>query len=66
MVTVDIEKAFLQGFTYKEIEEATGEPEREILFSLPPGSAAVLRKIKGYENFDETRECLRCLSLIHI
>ena len=61
MVTVDIEKAFLQGFTYKEIEEATGEPEREILFSLPPGSAAVLRKIKGYEDFGETQECLRCL-----
>ena len=61
MVTIDIEKAFLQGMTYKEIEETTGEPEREILFSLPPGSAAVLRRLPGFEDFDERNECLRGL-----
>jgi hypothetical protein len=61
MVTIDIEKAFLQGMTYKEIQEATGEPERVILFSLPPGAAALLRKLPGFEDFDERFECLRAL-----
>ena len=61
LVTVDIEKAFLQGLTYKEIQEQTGEPERFVFFSLPPGSAAVLRQIPGFENFDERYECLRCI-----
>ena len=27
-------------------------------FDLPPGSAAVLRQIPGYEDFDERYECL--------
>ena len=61
LVTIDVEKAFLQGMTYKEIEDATGEPEREILFSLPPGAAALLRKLPGFEDFDEQFECLRAL-----
>ena len=61
MVTLDVEKAFLQGLSFKEIEATTGEPEREILFSLPPGSAALLRKIPGFETFDERYECLRAL-----
>ena len=47
--------------TYKEIEETTGEKERHILFSLPKGAAALLRKIPGFEDFDERYECLRCI-----
>ena len=61
MVTIDIEKAFLQGLTYKEIQQSTGEPEREILFSLPTGAAAVLRQIPGFADFDERKECLLAL-----
>jgi hypothetical protein len=30
--TTDISKAFLQGVTYKELAEATGEPLREVHF----------------------------------
>ena len=61
IVTIDIEKAFLQGMTYKEIQECTGEPERDVFFTLSPGSAAMLRRIPGYETYDERYECLRCL-----
>ena len=43
IVTVDIEKAFLQGLTYREIQETTGGPEKFTNFSLPPGSAVFLR-----------------------
>ena len=56
-----MEKAFLQGLTYKELSEKTGEAEREVHFTLPPGAASQLRKIKGYEDFNESSECLRCV-----
>ena len=31
--------ACLEAFTYEELAEATGEPQREVYFKLPPGSA---------------------------
>ena len=61
LVTIDVEKAFLQGMTYREIEESTGERERLVCFSLPPGSAAAIRHLPGYEDFDERYEVLRCV-----
>ena len=60
-VAVDINKAFLQGMTYKELGEATGEPERIVNFTLPPGSAAILRQLPGFEDFDEYTEVLGCV-----
>ena len=35
MATTDISKAFLQGVTYKELAELTGEPLRVVNFDLP-------------------------------
>jgi len=60
-VTVDVEKAFLQGMTHEEIEASTGEKQRKAYFNLPPGSAALLRKIPGFEDFDERYECLESM-----
>ena len=60
LITVDIDKAFLQGMTYKELQEVTGEPERFVYFVLPTGSASVLRLIPGYEDCDERYECTTC------
>ena len=61
LVTIDVEKAFLQGMTYQEIQQTTGEPERFVYFILPPGSAALSRKLPGFEGYHERYECLRCL-----
>ncbi len=33
LASLDIDKAFLKGFTYKELAEATGEKERELCVS---------------------------------
>ena len=63
VASLDIEKAFLKGFTYKELAEATGEKERVVCCNLRPGSATLLRKIKGFEDFDEAIHVLRCPSL---
>ena len=58
---MDIDKAFLKGFTYAELAQATGERERIVCFTLPPGSASILRSFPGFEAFDESKHCLRCL-----
>ena len=59
--SLDIDKAFLKGFTYKELAAATGEKERVVCFRLPPGSAQLLRKFPGFEDFDESKHCLQCI-----
>jgi len=61
IASLDIDKAFLKGFTYKELAEATGEKERIVCFRLPPGSASLLRKFPGFETYDETIHCLQCI-----
>ena len=58
---MDINTAFLKGLTYKELAQATGEQERTVCFTLPPGSAAVLRTLPGFAHYDESRHCLQCL-----
>ena len=61
LASLDVDKAFLKGFTYKELAQTTGEKERFVCFTLPPGSGAVLRKTRGFEHFDEAVHCLQCI-----
>ncbi len=60
MCTADISKAFLQGMTYKELAEATGEPLREVNFYLLKYCIPILRQVPGFENFDPVAEVLHC------
>eukprot|EP00438_Fugacium_kawagutii_P025194 Skav218080 [mRNA] locus=scaffold3382:13254:23272:- [translate_table: standard] len=60
-LSLDINKAFLQGLTYEELSQLTGQEERIVHFTLPHGSAAILRRIPGYENYDERYHVLRCV-----
>eukprot|EP00959_Pyramimonas_sp_CCMP1952_P313657 6565419-Pyramimonas_sp.AAC.1 len=53
--------AFRLGLTYRELAEATGEKERVACFTLPPGSATVLRTLPGFEHYGESKHCLQCL-----
>ena len=59
--TLDVSKAFLQGMTYEKIAQLTGEPLRVVHFALPPGAAQLLRRLPGFEDYDENKECLRCV-----
>ena len=52
---VRIDEVSLQGLTYKELADATGEKGRTACFALPPGSASVLRALPDFENCDEIR-----------
>eukprot|EP00959_Pyramimonas_sp_CCMP1952_P389644 8165154-Pyramimonas_sp.AAC.1 len=46
IVSLDISMAFLKGLAYQELAEATGGKERVACFTLPPGSATVLRTLR--------------------
>ena len=60
-LSLDINKAFLQGVTYPELAAATRQEERVAHFTVPPGSAQFLCMVPGYENYDERFHVLRCL-----
>ena len=59
-LSVDVEKAFLQGMAYRKLSQFTGEPFRDVSFVLPTGSIAALHQLPGYGNFDPATECLHC------
>eukprot|EP00959_Pyramimonas_sp_CCMP1952_P040228 840920-Pyramimonas_sp.AAC.1 len=58
IASLDINMAFLEGLTYQELAEATGEKGLVVCFILPPGSATVLRALPGFERCDESKHCL--------
>ena len=60
LATTDISKAFLQGVTYKELAELTGEPLREVNFYLPDYCVPFLAKLKGFGGFDPRTEVIHC------
>ena len=56
-----------KGFTFEEIQARRGGPKRSVSLILPrpkagePSGVAILRTIKGYENFNEMTEVLEML-----
>ena len=60
IVSTDISKAFLQGVTYQELADMTGEPLRDVCFYLPPSTIAVLKQLQGFHDFDPATEVLWC------
>eukprot|EP00959_Pyramimonas_sp_CCMP1952_P092587 1937740-Pyramimonas_sp.AAC.1 len=57
---IEINMVFLQGLTYQELAEATGENDGVEWFTLQPGPASVLRSLPGFEHCDESKHCLQC------
>merc|ERR1712012_830905 len=60
LCTTDVSKAFLQGVTYRELAELTGEPEREVNFYLPAHNIPMIRQLPGFADFDPAQEVLHC------
>ena len=58
LLTLDIEKAFLQGISYEDLARETGEPLREVNFQLPSGCVPLLRKLPGFADFCPVCEVL--------
>ena len=59
--SADVPQAFLRGLTFKEAAEMKYEVRRDVQFTVPPGSAAILKMLPGYESFDPLHEVLRML-----
>ena len=60
LVSVDVGKVVLQGMTYQDLSQLTGEPIRDVSFSLPTGSIRTLRTLCGYADFDPLKEVSHC------
>eukprot|EP00959_Pyramimonas_sp_CCMP1952_P322405 6746625-Pyramimonas_sp.AAC.1 len=61
LASMGIDTAFLKGLTYEELAHATGGETRTVCFTLPPGSAQMIRTLSGFSSYDESRRCLGCL-----
>ena len=59
--TADVSQAFLRGLTFEQTAQMKDEVRREVQFTVPPGSAELLKKLPGYENFNAMLEVLRLL-----
>ena len=59
--TADVSQAFLRGLTFEQTAEMKDEVRREEQFTIPPGSADMLKKLPGFENFNAMLEVLRLL-----
>ena len=60
LCAADISKSFLQGVTHEELSRITGEPVREVNFTLPRYCSDMLRQIEGLETFNPDKEVLHC------
>ena len=47
--------------TVEEVAKETGTAQEETCFTLPPGSAAILRETEGFHHFDESSHVLLAL-----
>ena len=59
--TADVSQAFLRGLTFEQTAQMKDEVRREVQFTVPPGSADLLKKLPGYDNFNAMPEVLRLL-----
>ncbi len=60
LAATDISKAFLQGATYQELSEITGEPIREVNFYLTSANIHLLHQVQGLADFNPSLEVLHC------
>ena len=58
--TADISNPFLQGLTYKELAELTGESVRKANFYLPAQYRPLLRHVPGIGDLNPAVEVLHC------
>ena len=61
LASLDISQAFLKGLTFEEVQKVKGGPKRVVSMCLPrarrdiePSGSALLRQLKGYEDFNDS------------
>ena len=61
LFTADVSQAFLRGLTFEQAAQMKDEVQRDVQFTVPPGSIPVLQKLPGFEDFNPFTEVLRML-----
>ena len=59
--SADVGAAFLKGLTFKKLAELTGEKEREVAFTPPPGSEHLFKTCSELQGCDFRTHVLRML-----
>ena len=57
----DVPKAFLQGISYEELAQATGQPLRDVSFELTGEGLRCLQTLPNFQGFNPATEVLHCL-----
>ena len=65
LFSFDISQAFAKGMDFAEMARHTGTPLRAVEFDLHSLDIPVLRKLKGFEDFDPKSETLRMIKPIY-
>lgn len=61
LFTAGVSKAFLRGLTFEQAAQMTYEVQRDVWFTLPPGSTQLFNKLLGLTGFNPFTEVLRML-----
>ena len=61
LFTADVSQAFLRGLTFEQAAKMKDEVQRDVQFTVPPGSAQILQRLPGFEDFNPLTEVLRML-----
>ena len=48
LFTADVSQAFLRGLTFEQAAQLKDEVQRDVQFTVPPGSVNILKKLPGY------------------
>ena len=57
----DVSQAFLRGLTFEQAAQLKDEVQRDVQFTVPPGSVNILKRLPGYADFNPLTEVLRML-----
>ena len=65
LFSFDVSQAFAKGLTFEEYARLTGQQLRAVQFRVAPSDVPLVRRIKGYEDFDPDKEVLTMLKAIY-
>ena len=57
----DVSQAFLWGLTFEQAAQRKDEVQRDVQFTVPPGSVNILKRLPGYADFNPLTKVLRML-----
>ena len=61
LFTAYVSQAFRRGLTFEQVAHMKDEVERDVQFTVPPGSTHLLKKLPGFSDFNPLKEVLRML-----